>query len=28
MQQEEKKVQQKIDAKKIKGVKIKNEKDW
>ncbi len=28
MQQEEKKVQQKIDAKKIKGVKVKNEKDW
>ncbi len=28
MQQEEKKVQQKIDAKKVKGVKVKNEKDW
>ncbi|WP_238718911.1 tetratricopeptide repeat protein [Pelagihabitans pacificus] len=28
MQQEEKKVQEKIDAKKIKGVKVKNEKDW
>lgn len=28
MQQKEKKVQEKIDAKKIKGVKIKNEKDW
>jgi tetratricopeptide (TPR) repeat protein len=28
MQNEEKKVQQKIDAKKVKGVKIKNEKDW
>ncbi|MEM8998736.1 MAG: tetratricopeptide repeat protein [Bacteroidota bacterium] len=28
MQNEEKKVQQKIDAKKVKGAKIKNEKDW
>lgn len=28
MQNEEKKVQQKIDAKKVKGPKIKNEKDW
>ncbi len=28
MQQEEKKVQQKIDARKVKGVKVKNEKDW
>lgn len=28
MQNEEKKVQEKIDAKKMKGVKIKNEKDW
>jgi len=28
MQQEEKKVQDKIDAKKVKGVKVKNEKDW
>ena len=28
MQQEEKKVQEKIDAKKVKGVKVKNEKDW
>ena len=28
MQNEEKKVQQKIDAKKIKGAKVKNEKDW
>jgi tetratricopeptide (TPR) repeat protein len=28
MQNEEKKVQQKIDAKKVKGVKVKNEKDW
>lgn len=28
MQNEEKKVQQKIDAKKIKGPKVKNEKDW
>ena len=28
MQNEEKKVQQKLDAKKVKGVKIKNEKDW
>ena len=28
MQNEEKKVQEKIDAKKVKGVKIKNEKDW
>ncbi len=28
MQNEEKKVQQKIDAKKVKGVKVKNQKDW
>ena len=28
MQNEEKKVQEKIDAKKVKGVKVKNEKDW
>ena len=28
MQNEEKKVQEKIDAKKVKGVKTKNEKDW
>lgn len=28
MQNEEKKVQQKIDAQKVKGVKVKNEKDW
>jgi len=28
MQNEEKKVQQKIDAKKVQGVKVKNEKDW
>ena len=28
MQNEEKKVQQKIEEKKIKGAKIKNEKDW
>lgn len=28
MQNEEKKVQEKIDAKKVKGAKIKNEKDW
>ena len=28
MQNEEKKVQQKIDAKKIRGPKVKNEKDW
>ncbi|WP_394748279.1 tetratricopeptide repeat protein [Spongiimicrobium salis] len=28
MQNEEKKVQKKIDAKKVKGVKVKNEKDW
>lgn len=28
MQNEEKKVQQKIDAKKVKGVKVKTEKDW
>ncbi|MEM1257063.1 MAG: tetratricopeptide repeat protein [Bacteroidota bacterium] len=28
MQNEEKKVQEKIDAKKVKGKKIKNEKDW
>ena len=28
MQNEEKKVQEKIDAEKIKGVKVKNEKDW
>ena len=28
MQNAEKKVQDKIDAKKVKGVKIKNEKDW
>ncbi|NAS12488.1 tetratricopeptide repeat protein [Flavobacteriaceae bacterium R33] len=28
MQNEEKKVQEKIDAKKVQGVKRKNEKDW
>lgn len=28
MQNEEKKVQEKIDAKKVKGKKIRNEKDW
>ncbi|PIF00751.1 MAG: hypothetical protein CR994_04975 [Maribacter sp.] len=28
MQNEENKVQEKIDAKKVKGVKVKNEKDW
>ncbi len=28
MQNEEKKVQQKIEEKKVKGAKIKNEKDW
>ncbi|WP_291865439.1 tetratricopeptide repeat protein [Maribacter sp.] len=28
MQNEEKKVKDKIDAKKVKGVKVKNEKDW
>jgi uncharacterized protein HemY len=28
MQNEEKKVQEKMDAKKVKGVKRKNEKDW
>ena len=28
MQNEEKKVQEKIDAKKVKGAKLKNEKDW
>jgi tetratricopeptide (TPR) repeat protein len=28
MQNEEKKVQEKIDAKKVRGAKIKNEKDW
>jgi len=28
MQNEEKKVQQKIDKKKAKGVKVKNQKDW
>ena len=28
MQNEEKKVQEKIDAKKVKGAKVKNEKDW
>lgn len=28
MQNEEKKVQEKMDAKKVKGVKTKNEKDW
>ena len=28
MQNEEKKVQQKLDAKKVKGAKVKNEKDW
>ena len=27
-QNEEKKVQEKIDAQKVKGVKVKNEKDW
>lgn len=28
MQNEEKKVQEKIDAQDVKGVKVKNEKDW
>lgn len=28
MQNEEKKVQEKINAQKVKGVKLKNEKDW
>lgn len=28
MQNEEKKVQEKMDAQKVKGVKVKNEKDW
>ena len=28
MQNEEKKVQEKMDAKKVKGVKLKNVKDW
>ncbi|EAR02956.1 tetratricopeptide repeat protein [Maribacter sp. HTCC2170] len=28
MQNEEKKVQEKIDAQKVKGAKVKNEKDW
>ncbi len=28
MQNEEKKVQEKIDAQKVKGARIKNEKDW
>ncbi|MEH6682277.1 MAG: tetratricopeptide repeat protein [Sediminicola sp.] len=28
MQNEEKKVKEKIDAQKVKGVKVKNEKDW
>ena len=28
MQNEEKKVQEKINAQKVKGVKVKNEKDW
>ncbi|WP_394974541.1 tetratricopeptide repeat protein [uncultured Croceitalea sp.] len=28
MQNEEKKVQEKIDAKKVRGAKVKNEKDW
>lgn len=28
MQNEENKVQEKIDAQKVKGVKVKNEKDW
>ncbi|MEE9362403.1 MAG: tetratricopeptide repeat protein [Cellulophaga sp.] len=28
MQNEEKKVQKKMDAKKVKGVKVKTEKDW
>jgi len=28
MQKEEKKVQEKIDAQKVKGAKVKNEKDW
>ena len=28
MNQEENKVQEKINAKKLKGVKLKNEKDW
>lgn len=28
MQNEEKKVQERLDAKKVKGAKIKNEKDW
>lgn len=28
MENEEKKVQEKMDAKKVKGAKVKNEKDW
>lgn len=28
MQNEEKKVQEKLDAQKVKGAKVKNEKDW
>ncbi|MEA1785693.1 tetratricopeptide repeat protein [Arenibacter sp. GZD96] len=28
MQNEERKVQEKLDAQKVKGVKVKNEKDW
>ena len=28
MQNEEKKVQEKMDAQKVKGVKTRNEKDW
>ena len=28
MQNEEKKVQEKLEAKKVKGAKVKNEKDW
>ena len=28
MNQEESKVQEKMNAKKLKGVKLKNEKDW
>lgn len=28
MQNEEKKVQEKLDARKVKGAKVKNEKDW
>ena len=28
MQNEEKKVQEKMEARKVRGKKIKNEKDW